>query len=221
MRQYINLPLCNYRLYGWLGSVALLAALLVAILAAAQVSGSGYQFAVMLVVGGVGFYGVYRLLKKVTIRLAQLTVDADGLTVRYRSADKSTHIPFAEVASYRDEWLRDGRELRFRLRSGQKVSLATNNFLAPTDGYPELTRAVQQTIVQRNATNSLPITREKSFFEKPFAAVLLVAGGAAVLFAVGAMLVGHKPFQGSILTAASTWVAYFGLWRTARANRQE
>ncbi|HET9504187.1 MAG TPA: hypothetical protein VFO93_11645 [Hymenobacter sp.] len=219
MQQQFALKLCDYRLYVWLGIAGMLAAFLVAALLASQATAGALQLAILATVGGAGFCGVYWLLRKATIRVAHLTVDVAGLTVHYPSCGKTTHIAFDEVVSYRDEWLRDGRELRFRLRSGEKVRLATNDFLAPAEGYAPLLQAVQRAIAQRNAADPA-ITREKSFFEKPFATILLVVTGVLLLLAAGEMLIGRKPFQGSFLTAAATWGAYFFMWRAARANRR-
>ncbi|MGI4873996.1 MAG: hypothetical protein ACRYFX_22785 [Janthinobacterium lividum] len=69
------------------------------------------------------------------MRQALVLVEPGGLLVRYLRTGREITINFADVQSYRDERLNDGRELRFRLRSGRKIKLVVNDFLGPTGDY--------------------------------------------------------------------------------------
>jgi hypothetical protein len=215
VRQQFELKLCNYTLFSWLGFVGMMAAMLVATLAASGVPKGSLQFVVLFGLCGIGFYGIYRLLQKIAIRPALITVEPDSLTVCYLPAGTIVRIDFAEVVSYRDEFLRDGRELRFRLNSGKKVKLAINSFLGPTGDYQGVVQVVKQAATLYQQRSPAVMAREKSFFEKPFAAVLLVVASALMLFAVGKTLLDHEPLKGSFITAVGTWLSYLGLWLNA------
>ncbi len=223
MHSQFELKLCNYTLFAWLGFIGLLASLGLAglILEVSNLPKGNLQFIAFFFVAGSGFYGVYRLLKKVVISDALLTVEPGSLAIRYLGTDRTIKILFAEVATYRDEFLRDGRELRFHLHSGKKVKLAVNSFLGPTGDYDGLLRAIQHAIAKLNATHPVLIGREKSFFEKPFATILLVVISAVILLGVGDILIKHKPLKGNFISAIGAFISYAGMWYTARARQKQ
>jgi hypothetical protein len=169
VRQQFELKLCSYTLFSWFGFAGMMATMLIAAMVASGVPKSNWQFVVLFGLCGMGFYSVYRLLQKIAIRSALITVESDSLTVCYLPAGTILHIVFAEVLSYRDEFLRDGRELRFRLRSGKKVKLTVNSFLSPTGHYNGLVQAIEQIATPYQQRNSTLMAREKSFFEKSLA----------------------------------------------------
>jgi hypothetical protein len=138
--------------------------------------------------------------------------------VHYVPAGEEITIAFADLAAYRDELLTDGRELRSRLHSGKKVKLATNRFLGPIGDYEACLQAVQAALVQYNATTSALIVREKSFYEKPFATLLLLVYALMLAVGVGVMLLRHRPITGSLLTAFGLLLTYACLWYKARAR---
>lgn len=217
MTQQFELTLCNYARYTWLGVVGMLVSLGLAVKVGLLLPGT-WDFLAMLLVLAPCLYAVHRLLKRFTLRSARIEVGLAGLQVHYVFGGPSLVIAFADVISYRDEQLKDGRELRFRLRSGQKVKLATNQFLGATGDYGALLRAVQAALAHYNASAVVAISREKSFFEKPFATWLLVACGAALLWSVGQMLLHRRPIPGSFLTAIGALLPYLAMWYRACAR---
>lgn len=223
MRKQFELRLCNYTLFAWLGFTGMMASIALAALAVgtSAVPKGNLQFLLLLVVGGSGFYGTYWLLKTVAVSGTLLTVEPDCLTIHYTNSAKTLVIPFDEVVSYRDEFLRDGRELRFRLQSGHKVKLAVNSFLGDPGDYDEFMNIMQLAMQHYSGTHALVIAREKSFFEKPIATVLLVVCSLAVLLAIGDMVIGHKPFKGSFLVAIGSLLSYIGMWRAARMRQKQ
>lgn len=223
MRKQFQLRLCNYMLYGWLGFIGMMASIALAgfILTIGNVPRGSWQFITLLLIAGSGFYCVYRLLKEVAVYDTLVTVESDQLTISFLSDKKSVVVVFAEVISYRDEFLRDGRELRFRLHSGKKVKLATNSFLGPTGDYDGLLQAVQGAITEFNVTRPVVISREKSFFEKPFATILLLAASLALVLAAGDMIIKHKPLKGNFISAIGALLSYASIWYAARARQRQ
>lgn len=223
MRKQFELRLCNYTLFAWLSLIGIMASIVLAVVAVdiGSVPKGNWQFVILLVVGGSGFYGVYRLVKKVAVDDALLTVEPNCLIVHYIASNKTLVIPFNEVASYRDEFLRDGRELRIRLHSGKKIKVAINSFLGYTGDYESFLQAVQYAIAEANATNSVIISREKSFFEKPFATILLIVYSVVMLFAISDILIEHKPFKGSFVSAIGALLSYAGMWYAARVRHKQ
>jgi hypothetical protein len=219
MTQQFELTLCNYARYTWLGGIGMLVSLGLAIRIGMLLPGS-WGFLAALLVLGLCFYGVHLLLKRFTLRPARIEVGPVGLQIHYLLGGPELPIAFADVISYRDEQMKDGRELRFRLRSGQKVKLATNHSLGATGDYEALLRAVQATLAHYNATALVAISREKSFFEKPFATWLLAACGAALLWSVGQMLLHRRPISGSFFTSVGAFLPYLAMWYRARSQHR-
>ena len=216
MTQQFELTLCNYARYTWLGALGLLASLSLAI-RIGMLLPSSWGFLAALLVLGLCFYGEHRLLKRFTLRPARIEVGPAGLQIHYLLGGAVVPITFADVISYRDEQVKDGRELRFRLRSGQKVKLATNHFLGATGDYEALLRAVQVALAHYSTTALVAINREKSFFEKPFATWLLIFCGATLLWSVGQMLLHRRPIPGSFFSAVGALLPYLAMWYRARA----
>lgn len=224
MPQQFTMRLCQQNLAGVLGFVGIMASLAIGVLAARPLPAGNSQFAVMLIASMVGCYGVYRLVRKVTVREALVTVEPQQLTVLYLTTGRQIQIAFAEVVSYRDELLRDGRELRFRLRSGPKVKLVTNSFLGATGDYDGLLQAVETALatyqIEAMLTHgSTLIKREKSFYERPVATVLLVVTSALMLSVLGDALWRNKPLRGNMITSLGLFISYAGLWYAARQRK--
>lgn len=214
MTQQFELTLCNYARYAWLGGLGLLCSLGLA--GGAGLLPGSWGGSTALRVLAPCLYGVHRLLRYFALRPARIAVGPEGLQIHYLLGEATLSIAFANVRSYRDEQLKDGRELRFRFHSGQKVQLATNHFLGPPGDYEALLRAVQAALAQYNSAGSVGITREKSFIERPFATLLLLGCGAALLWSIGEMGLHHRPPQGSFLIAIGAFLPYLAMWYRAR-----
>lgn len=217
MTQQFELTLCNYVRYTWLGALGMLVSLGLAVKVALLLPGT-WGFLAMLLVLVACLCVVHQLLKHLTLRPARMEVGPASLQAHYVFGGADLLLAFADVVSYRDEQLKDGRELRFRLRSGQKVKLATNHFLGATGDYEALLRAVQVALAHYNTTALVTINREKSFFEKPLATWLLIFCGAMLLWSVGQMLLHRRPIPGSFFSAVGALLPYLAMWYRARAR---
>ncbi|MGI4871976.1 MAG: hypothetical protein ACRYFX_12460 [Janthinobacterium lividum] len=223
MYQQFRIRLCRCGLAGLVGYVGTSALFMLGGFIASKLlpTGGNGQFALLLLLGIGGCYGVYRVARKVAVHETLVTVEPAGLTVTCLLESRQLYIYFADVVSYRDELLNNGRELRFRLRSGQKVKLAVNWFLGDTGDYNGMLLAVQQAVSKYNRIYLSTVNSEKSFSEKPIAIILLAIVGTIFLLVISDVIRQHNSLMSWLVLIIGAIIFYPVLWLTAYLKRPE
>ncbi|GAB3572890.1 hypothetical protein GCM10027345_04820 [Hymenobacter daeguensis] len=169
-----------------------------------------------------GLYGIIQLGKKICVYEAQIFITDKKITIR-RCNEWPVSIGYNDISSYRYQVFNGGYELRIRLLNGDVQKLNTGGELvsaADTAAFAAMAAAFESVVseYQQLQGKYIPVLREKTFFEKPIATVLLVVYAVVVVTAICLMVIRHK-FMPNALGSFGLFIAFVAAWRAARRQR--
>ncbi|GAA3922846.1 hypothetical protein [Hymenobacter algoricola] len=165
------------------------------------------------------------LIRKLAVKPVFMLLNADSLSIQASGSPSKQQIKLDQVASYLYEDFSNNQRFRLRLQSGEKVVLRHNDVLCPDDDIQALAREFERLVGQQNFGAEVgagwPIRREKTFFEKPAATVVLVVFSVAVAFILWSIIHDGRPVRGGLFTAIGGYVAYLAAWWAAAGRRNQ
>ena len=179
----------------------------------------------LLAIGG-GFYGAFRLAKKLGAREVLVIVASDSITVLDHGSGAEKLVRYDEIVTYRYMAYNGAQELRLRMKDGSKQKIGINNNLHSDQDLGTLVSEFEAALTLRQQDQTAPNSqalsgplREKTFFEKPISTIVFILLAAGMGYLLWIIVAEEKPVRGSLFTAAASFIAYFVAWYAARERR--
>lgn len=165
-------------------------------------------------------YIAYKLLKRWLKCDVLVMVNTDDIIIRYINRGEEITVPFASLASYRQESFNGAQRFYLKLTNGQQLQLAANKVAGNLGNFNGLEQAVEQATASLQNENAEPIIRELGFFEKPASTIMLIIGTAIYVFFIWQTVRDKISVNGNMIMGIGTYISYVAAWLAASKSRR-
>jgi hypothetical protein len=186
------------------------------------------------IVGSVALF--YFLLKRLAVYKAEVTAEAESVTVQRSDRTAPIIIPYAEVVTYGDTSIRSRSVLRFKMADGTRHKLVAEELLGSAGNFWGMVHTLDQaaeqyrrrsTDDQRTADNSTlgavpapplipssyePMARERGFFKTRSSTVVLILYSIVLVLALLITKLSMQSASPLLGVGIALWVCYLMPW---------